>query len=86
MNGEWQLSNTSATIPDPYNGEPFIKYPDTQGNETEHFVKSLRATPKSGLHNPLKNPERYELIRHTTMLSGNAGYPRMQQTMEQRES
>ncbi|KAK9861812.1 hypothetical protein WJX84_005199 [Apatococcus fuscideae] len=61
VNGEWQLSNTSATIPDPYNGEPFIKYPDTQSNEIEHFVKSLRSTPKSGLHNPLKNPERYIL-------------------------
>ncbi|KAK9846973.1 hypothetical protein WJX84_002048 [Apatococcus fuscideae] len=59
VNGEWQLTNTSASIPDPYNGEPFIKYPDTQGNETELFVKSLRTTPKSGLHNPLKNPERY---------------------------
>ena len=58
MNGEWQLSNTIKTIPDPFNGEPFIKYPDTQLNETELFLKSLKSTPKSGLHNPLKNPER----------------------------
>jgi hypothetical protein len=29
-----------------------------QPEETGPFVESLRAVPKSGLHNPLKNPER----------------------------
>ena len=32
---------------------------DTQLHEIEPFVKSLRAVPKSGVHNPLKNPERW---------------------------
>ena len=32
--------------------------PDTQLYEIEPFVASLRATPKSGMHNPLKSPER----------------------------
>lgn len=58
MNGEWSLSAKSKSIPDPLNGEPFIKLPDTQLDEIEPFVQSLRAVPKSGLHNPLKNPER----------------------------
>jgi hypothetical protein len=46
------------TIVDPLNGEPFIKVAETQLHEIEPFVKSLRMVPKSGLHNPLKNPER----------------------------
>ena len=58
VNGEWTSTSQSRTIPDPMNGEPFIRLPDTQPHETEPFVRSLRAVPKSGLHNPLKNPER----------------------------
>jgi hypothetical protein len=46
------------TIPDPLNGEEFVQLPDTQPGELEPFVQSLQACPKSGLHNPLKNPER----------------------------
>jgi 1-pyrroline-5-carboxylate dehydrogenase len=41
------------------NGEPFIQLPDTQLGELDIFVQSLAACPKSGLHNPYKNPERY---------------------------
>jgi 1-pyrroline-5-carboxylate dehydrogenase len=40
------------------NGEAFVSYPDTQVSEIDHFVTSLNACPKSGLHNPFKNPER----------------------------
>ena len=56
--GKWVGTEKQLTIPDPLNGEPFIKVPDTQLNEIEPFVKSLLAVPKSGLHNPFKNPER----------------------------
>lgn len=62
MNGEWGLTARLKTIPDPLNGEPFIKLPDTQLDEIEPFVQSLRSVPKSGLHNPLKNPERCCLL------------------------
>lgn len=58
VNGEWTLTAKSKTIPDPLNGEPFIKLPDTQLDEIEPYVQSLLSVPKSGLHNPLKNPER----------------------------
>ena len=30
-------------------------------SETQPFIDSLRGVPKTGLHNPLKNPERYLL-------------------------
>ena len=43
------------------NGEPFISYPDTSADEGAQFVASLRGVPKTGLHNPLKNPERYNM-------------------------
>jgi len=32
---------------------------------SQPFVQSLRACPKSGLHNPLKNPERYVMLSGT---------------------
>ncbi|GAB4819738.1 hypothetical protein N2152v2_006784 [Parachlorella kessleri] len=59
--GKWVGTEKQLTIPDPLNGEPFITVPDTQLHEIEPFVKSLLAVPKSGVHNPLKNPERYLL-------------------------
>ncbi len=42
-------------------GEPFISYPDTSAEEGAPFVESLRRVPKTGLHNPLKHPERYNM-------------------------
>eukprot|EP00891_Asterochloris_glomerata_P008338 jgi/Astpho2/8338/Aster-01407 len=59
VNGKWHLPANSKTIPDPYNGEAFVKVPDPQVNEIGAFVESLRAVPKTGQHNPLKNKERY---------------------------
>jgi 1-pyrroline-5-carboxylate dehydrogenase len=56
--GRWTGAAQSKTIPDPMNGEAFVSYPDTQVSEIDHFVTSLNACPKSGLHNPFKNPER----------------------------
>lgn len=57
--GRWTGSAHTSTIPDPLNGEAFVQLPDTQADELDPFVASLAACPKSGLHNPLKNPERY---------------------------
>lgn len=51
-------------LPDPMNGEPFIKVPNTAPDEAEPFVQSLKAVPKSGLHNPLKAPERCDQGEH----------------------
>lgn len=56
--GRWTGSSRSKTIPDPLNGEGFTRVPDTQVSEIDHFVQSLSSCPKSGLHNPFKNPER----------------------------
>lgn len=67
--GEWVSTEKHITLPDPMNGEPFLKCPDTQLYEIEPFVSSLKSVPLSGLHNPLKNPHRYvELGEVTTRL------------------
>ena len=58
VNGEWHNTKGSRDIPDPMNGEAFIKLPDPQIDEIQPYVESLRSVPKSGMHNPLKNPER----------------------------
>mmetsp|Transcript_18644 Transcript_18644/g.48009 ORF Transcript_18644/g.48009 Transcript_18644/m.48009 type:complete len:578 (+) Transcript_18644:140-1873(+) len=62
LGGKWVESRTTTTIPDPLNGEPFVRVPDTQVDEIAPFVESLRACPKSGLHNPFHRPERYRLL------------------------
>jgi len=61
VNGAWTCTQKHRVLPDPLNGEPFIKVPDTQLSEIEPFITSLKAVPKSGVHNPLKNPDRYVL-------------------------
>ena len=38
---------------------PIFTIPDTQLDEIQPFIDSLRKIPKSGVHNPLKRPERY---------------------------
>ncbi|CAH0516242.1 unnamed protein product [Peronospora belbahrii] len=57
-----QMDSKSAkveTIIDPLNGEAFMTMPLTQKNELPPFVESMRSCPKHGLHNPLKNIDRY---------------------------
>lgn len=44
-------------IIDPMTGQRFLDVPDTRDHKP--FIESLRRCPKSGLHNPLKNPDRY---------------------------
>nr|CEL68323.1 TPA: aldehyde dehydrogenase, putative [Neospora caninum Liverpool] len=61
VNGKWSGTRETYDVVDPLNGEVFIKSPCTKGDELEPFIASLKAVPKSGLHNPLKNPERYVL-------------------------
>lgn len=56
--GEWRESGAwRDDIPDPLNGGDFLRVPDTR--DYAPFVDSLDRCPKTGLHNPLKNPDRY---------------------------
>ena len=61
LKGEWiQGTKFREDIPDPLNGEPFLKVPDT--TEYSEFINGLDSCPKSGMHNPLKNVERYLML------------------------
>ena len=63
LNGQWvDVPNYRDDIVDPMNGEPFLKVPDTQ--DMGPFVEGLESCPKSGLHNPLKNNDRYVHLGH----------------------
>eukprot|EP00240_Pyramimonas_obovata_P002040 CAMPEP_0118953254 /NCGR_PEP_ID=MMETSP1169-20130426/56243_1 /TAXON_ID=36882 /ORGANISM="Pyramimonas obovata, Strain CCMP722" /LENGTH=530 /DNA_ID=CAMNT_0006900669 /DNA_START=114 /DNA_END=1703 /DNA_ORIENTATION=- len=59
VKGEWKASKEYLDIVDPMNGEKFIKCPNTTFEELQPFKESLAACPKTGLHNPFKNNQRY---------------------------
>ena len=61
VGGKRVQSSAKIIIPNPMDKTtaPIFTIPDTHVHEIDPFVTSLRACPKTGLHNPLKNPERY---------------------------
>ena len=70
VDGQWKDAAHTKTVPDPLNGEAFIIVPDAQGADLDPFVAAMRRTPKSGLHNPLKSPERYFALGECNALIG----------------
>lgn len=60
IEGTWKKAEDYTEFPDPLTGEAFIKVPDTKTEkELIEFKESMEKCVKSGLHNPIKNPERY---------------------------
>ena len=58
VRGQWQDGTPlREDIPDPMNGQQFLAVPDT--SDTTPFLDGISSCPRSGLHNPLKHPERY---------------------------
>lgn len=64
VNGEWKtLDNTMAIIhPLDESAPPLFTIPDSSVDDLAPYLASLGRVPKSGLHNPLKNPERYLML------------------------
>ena len=62
VGGEWVSPEKYMDLVDPLNGGTMLKIPDTQLSEIQPFVDSLMECPKSGLHNPFKNKERYLML------------------------
>lgn len=61
VGGEWLDSDGGYDdIVDPMNGDVMLRVPETQN--CAPFIDGLRSCPKSGLHNPLKNPDRYVML------------------------
>jgi 1-pyrroline-5-carboxylate dehydrogenase len=63
VDGQWTHAAKTMEIVHPLDRDahPIFTIPDTSVEETKPFVESLRKVPKSGVHNPLKNPDRYLL-------------------------
>ena len=58
VDGNWVAAQrVREDIPDPMSGARFIDVPDT--HDSEPFLQSFSSCPKTGLHNPLKNTDRY---------------------------
>ncbi len=66
VGGEWIESPNWLDVHDPMNGEVFLQAPNPTVDELQPFVDSLKACPKSGMHNPLKNVERYRMYGDVT--------------------
>ena len=48
---------------DPLNGEEFLEVPNVQSKDDyAEIVQSTKQCKKSGLHNPFKNIERYNML------------------------
>ena len=62
VGGVWSSAAMQDTVIDPLNGEGFVKVPDTSMAEIGPYVERMAGCPRSGLHNPLKNPERYTML------------------------
>ena len=62
VKGEWVPSKQYMDLVDPLKGGTMVKIPDTQVDEIQPFVESLQECPKTGLHNPFKNKERYLML------------------------
>jgi len=62
VNGEWKSpSDLSLTIPNPMDqdGHHLFTIQDTQVDDLQPFIDSMAAVTKSGVHNPLRNVDRY---------------------------
>lgn len=76
-NGSWQKEGEIANrliIPNPLHksGLPICTVSDTQVDELGPFIDSMNQVPKSGVHNPLKNVERYLMYGEISRKAGDA--------------
>jgi 1-pyrroline-5-carboxylate dehydrogenase len=62
VGGEWKDTKEYLNLVDPLTGNTMIRVPNTTVEEIQPFIDSLASCPKSGLHNPFKNKERYLML------------------------
>ncbi len=74
VNGIWHESKKYDKVLNVKNGKIIHKVPDTDINEIKPFIDSLKSVPKSGVHNPFKNPERYQMLGDVCFKTANALY------------
>jgi len=60
--GVWSETKATQNIIDPLNGETIVVVPSTATDEIGPFVERMANCPRTGLHNPLRNVERYNML------------------------
>lgn len=61
VEGKWKETKEYQWVKDPLTGDNIIQMPKTSVDELKEVAESMKKCPKSGLHNPLKNVDRYVL-------------------------
>lgn len=77
VGGEWQPESSTQkklSIPNPMDRHsfPICSVADTSMVELDPFIKSMEGVVKSGVHNPLKNVERYLMYGEISRKAGEA--------------
>ena len=62
VSGKWCKTKKYQNVYNVLNGNLHHKVPNTSKSEIIPFIHSIQSTPKSGFHNPFKNPERYLML------------------------
>lgn len=62
LNGDWMTGKKSREVVDPLTGELMARVPELGFDEIDPFVERMVSVPRTGLHNPMKNPERYVML------------------------
>lgn len=75
--GSWQSESSiknKMVIPHPMDRDapPIFTLADTSVDELDSFIKSMESVPKSGLHNPLRNVDRYLAYGDISRKAGHA--------------
>lgn len=71
LQGEWISTPQTAEVVDPLNGEVILHRPDLKPEDLGPYIASMQSVPKSGLHNPLKDPEAYFRIGEVNGLAAS---------------
>ena len=61
VGGVWKQATSTVDLVDPMNGEIFLKVSNANEEELKEVSVNVMKCPKSGMHNPLKNVERYNM-------------------------
>jgi len=67
VGGVWKESANKVDLVDPMNGKVFLKVSNANDDELKEISASVMKCPKSGMHNPLKNVERYTMYGEIMM-------------------
>mmetsp|Transcript_21230 Transcript_21230/g.59302 ORF Transcript_21230/g.59302 Transcript_21230/m.59302 type:complete len:346 (-) Transcript_21230:11-1048(-) len=62
VGGRWFEAERTMELPDPLHGGTMMRVPHTAAHEVGEYIERMKNCPRSGLHNPIKNPERYNML------------------------